>query len=73
RQRARRRASISGEQMLVGVNAHRPETDIEVDVLKIDNAESGAAIVEAAKPERHTRCRRRRERTRCVDPCGGGQ
>ena len=25
--------------MLVGVNAHRPETDIEVDVLKIDNAE----------------------------------
>ncbi|RUZ61794.1 methylmalonyl-CoA mutase, partial [Mesorhizobium sp. M7A.F.Ca.US.007.01.1.1] len=37
---ARTQARIdSGEQMLVGVNAHRPETDIEVDVLKIDNAE----------------------------------
>jgi methylmalonyl-CoA mutase len=37
---ARTHARIdSGEQMLVGVNAHRPETDIEVDVLKIDNAE----------------------------------
>ena len=37
---ARAQARIdSGEQMLVGVNAHRPETDIEVDVLKIDNAE----------------------------------
>ncbi|MER8663782.1 methylmalonyl-CoA mutase [Mesorhizobium sp. M1148] len=29
----------SGEQMLIGVNAHRPENDSEVDVLKIDNAE----------------------------------
>jgi len=37
---ARTQARIdSGEQMLVGVNAHRPETDIAVDVLKIDNAE----------------------------------
>ncbi|MFB9983325.1 methylmalonyl-CoA mutase [Mesorhizobium kowhaii] len=37
---ARTQARIdSGEQMLVGVNAHRPATDIEVDVLKIDNAE----------------------------------
>ena len=37
---ARTQARIdSGEQMLVGVNAHRPEADIEVDVLKIDNAE----------------------------------
>ncbi|CCV05125.1 Methylmalonyl-CoA mutase large subunit (MCM-alpha) [Mesorhizobium metallidurans STM 2683] len=37
---ARTQARIdSGEQILVGVNAHRPETDIEVDVLKIDNAE----------------------------------
>ncbi|UDL91576.1 methylmalonyl-CoA mutase [Mesorhizobium sp. PAMC28654] len=37
---ARTQARIdSGEQMLVGVNAHRPEIDIEVDVLKIDNAE----------------------------------
>ncbi|MBM2711204.1 methylmalonyl-CoA mutase [Mesorhizobium caraganae] len=37
---ARTQARIdSGEQMLVGVNAHRPENDIEVDVLKIDNAE----------------------------------
>ena len=37
---ARTQARIdSGEQVLVGVNAHRPETDIEVDVLKIDNAE----------------------------------
>jgi len=29
----------SGEQVLVGVNAFQPEVDIEVDVLKIDNAE----------------------------------
>ncbi|TSE13495.1 methylmalonyl-CoA mutase [Mesorhizobium intechi] len=37
---ARTQARIdSGEQMLVGVNAHRPENDIKVDVLKIDNAE----------------------------------
>ncbi|MBZ9909287.1 methylmalonyl-CoA mutase [Mesorhizobium sp. B2-4-13] len=37
---ARTQARIdSGEQMLVGVNAHRPGADIEVDVLKIDNAE----------------------------------
>jgi methylmalonyl-CoA mutase len=37
---ARTQARIdSGEQILVGVNAHRPEADIEVDVLKIDNAE----------------------------------
>lgn len=37
---ARTQARIdSGEQMLVGVNSHRPENDIEVDVLKIDNAE----------------------------------
>ncbi|WP_027053539.1 methylmalonyl-CoA mutase [Mesorhizobium erdmanii] len=37
---ARTQARIdSGEQMLVGVNAHRPENDIEVDVLKIDNSE----------------------------------
>ncbi|WP_315919426.1 methylmalonyl-CoA mutase [Mesorhizobium sp. SP-1A] len=37
---ARTQARIdSGEQMLVGVNAYRPGRDIEVDVLKIDNAE----------------------------------
>ncbi|TIR54785.1 MAG: methylmalonyl-CoA mutase, partial [Mesorhizobium sp.] len=37
---ARTQARIdSGEQVLVGVNAHRPQADIEVDVLKIDNAE----------------------------------
>ncbi|MBX3569817.1 MAG: methylmalonyl-CoA mutase [Rhizobiaceae bacterium] len=37
---ARTQARIdSGEQVLVGVNAHRPEKDIAVDVLKIDNAE----------------------------------
>lgn len=37
---ARTQARIdSGEQVLVGVNAFQPETDIEVDVLKIDNAE----------------------------------
>ncbi|MDX8524554.1 methylmalonyl-CoA mutase [Mesorhizobium sp. MSK_1335] len=37
---ARTQARIdSGEQVLVGVNAHRPEVDTEVDVLKIDNAE----------------------------------
>ncbi|TPI16496.1 methylmalonyl-CoA mutase [Mesorhizobium sp. B4-1-3] len=37
---ARTQARIdSGEQVLVGVNAHRPQTDVDVDVLKIDNAE----------------------------------
>jgi len=37
---ARTQARIdAGEQMLVGVNAFQPEQDIEVDVLKIDNAE----------------------------------
>ncbi len=37
---ARTQARIdSGEQVLVGVNAFQPETDIAVDVLKIDNAE----------------------------------
>ncbi|ESW79762.1 methylmalonyl-CoA mutase [Mesorhizobium sp. LSJC285A00] len=37
---ARTQARIdSGEQILVGVNAHRPENEIDVDVLKIDNAE----------------------------------
>ncbi|MER8991336.1 methylmalonyl-CoA mutase [Mesorhizobium sp. M0074] len=37
---ARTQARIdSGEQIVVGVNAHRPGTDIDVDVLKIDNAE----------------------------------
>ncbi|RWO63155.1 methylmalonyl-CoA mutase [Mesorhizobium sp.] len=37
---ARTQARIdSGEQILVGVNAYRPGTDIKVDVLKIDNAE----------------------------------
>ncbi|WP_311029222.1 methylmalonyl-CoA mutase [Mesorhizobium koreense] len=37
---ARTQARIdSGEQMVVGVNSYRPEQDIEVDVLKVDNAE----------------------------------
>jgi methylmalonyl-CoA mutase len=37
---ARTQARIdSGEQALIGVNAHRPTEDVEVDVLKIDNAE----------------------------------
>src|SRR5262245_54001980 len=37
---ARTQARIdSGEQALVGVNAYRPQRDIEVDVLKVDNAE----------------------------------
>ncbi len=37
---ARTQARIdSGEQLVVGINAHKPETEIEVDVLKIDNAE----------------------------------
>lgn len=37
---ARTQARIdSGEQALIGVNAFKPETDIEVDVLKVDNAE----------------------------------
>ena len=37
---ARTQARIdSGQQTLVGVNAWRPERDMEVDVLKVDNAE----------------------------------
>jgi methylmalonyl-CoA mutase len=37
---ARTQARIdSGQQALVGVNAYRPEKDIDVNVLKIDNAE----------------------------------
>src|SRR4051794_11768396 len=37
---ARTQARIdSGEQALVGVNVHRPQDDVAVDVLKIDNAE----------------------------------
>jgi methylmalonyl-CoA mutase len=37
---ARTQARIdSGEQMVVGVNSYRPEQDVEVDVLKVDNAE----------------------------------
>ncbi len=37
---ARTQARIdSGEQKVVGVNFHTPEQDIEVDVLKVDNAE----------------------------------
>jgi methylmalonyl-CoA mutase len=37
---ARTQARIdSGEQPMIGVNAFRPERDIEVDVLKVDNAE----------------------------------
>ena len=37
---ARTQARIdSGEQKVVGVNFHAPEQDIEVDVLKVDNAE----------------------------------
>ncbi|MCO5162809.1 MAG: methylmalonyl-CoA mutase [Mesorhizobium sp.] len=37
---ARTQARIdANEQALVGVNVHRPERDIEVDVLKVDNAE----------------------------------
>ncbi|MGI6851517.1 methylmalonyl-CoA mutase [Mesorhizobium sp. 1B3] len=37
---ARTQARIdSGDQTMVGVNAFRPQQDIEVDVLKVDNAE----------------------------------
>jgi methylmalonyl-CoA mutase len=37
---ARTQARIdAGEQALIGVNAFRPQEDVEVDVLKIDNAE----------------------------------
>ena len=37
---ARTQARIdSGEQPLIGVNSYKPEKDIEVDVLKVDNAE----------------------------------
>ncbi|WP_048646097.1 methylmalonyl-CoA mutase [Nitratireductor soli] len=37
---ARTQARIdSGEQVVVGVNSYRPEVDIDVDVLKVDNAE----------------------------------
>jgi methylmalonyl-CoA mutase len=36
---ARTQARIdSGEQPMIGVNAYKPEKDIEVDVLKVDNA-----------------------------------
>ncbi len=37
---ARTQARIdSGEQPVIGVNAYRPEEDVDVDVLKVDNAE----------------------------------
>ncbi|OXS99481.1 methylmalonyl-CoA mutase [Notoacmeibacter marinus] len=37
---ARTQARIdSGQQAVIGVNVHAPENDIEVDVLKVDNAE----------------------------------
>ena len=37
---ARTQARIdSGEQVMVGINAYRPVRDMEVDVLKVDNAE----------------------------------
>jgi methylmalonyl-CoA mutase len=37
---ARTQARIdSGEQVMVGINAYRPDKDMEVDVLKVDNAE----------------------------------
>ena len=37
---ARTQARIdSGEQPVIGVNVHRPHADIDVDVLKVDNAE----------------------------------
>jgi len=37
---ARTQARIdSGEQIVIGINAFRPKTDVEVNVLKIDNAE----------------------------------
>src|SRR5262245_15081373 len=40
---ARTQARIdSGEQPMIGVNQFRPERDIEVDVLKVDNAEDRA-------------------------------
>src|SRR5690606_36600490 len=29
----------SGEQPVIGVNSYRPESDVDVDVLKVDNAE----------------------------------
>src|SRR5690606_34970815 len=48
---ARTQARIdSGKQVVVGVNAYRPDEDTYVDVLKIDNAEVRAAQV--AKLER---------------------
>jgi methylmalonyl-CoA mutase len=37
---ARTQARIdSGEQPMIGINAYKPEKDMEVDVLKVDNAE----------------------------------
>ena len=37
---ARTQARIdSGDQVMVGVNAYKPEREIEIDVLKVDNAE----------------------------------
>ena len=72
---ARTQARIdSGEQMLVGVNAHRPG-----DRHRGRRAEDrqcrgqGPAIVEAAAAERHARRRRRRKRARCADPRRAGQ
>ena len=58
RQPAPRRASIPATQQMIGVNAFRPERDIEVDVLKVDNAEVRARqLVQIAATERHARCR----------------
>ena len=83
---ARTQARIdSGEQALVGVNAYRPETDVEVDVLKIDNAEVRArqlaklqqlkgtrdvAAVETALDALSQGSTRRRQSARILHPRG---
>ena len=66
---ARTQARIdSGEQLLVGVNAWAPEQDIEVDVLKIDNAEVRARqLAKLQTAQGHARRRRRRKRARRAD------
>ena len=49
-----------GEDVLVGVNRFRPETDAPVDILEIDNV-----AVRAAQIERLERVRRERDETAC--------
>ena len=68
RRRARRRASIPAQQVLVGVNKYRPESDDAIDVLKIDNAEvRRRQIAKLQQLQGHARRRRRGRRARRAD------